>query len=86
MWISAGDEISVCVTTFNTGTEDCDSGTFTNNLSACICKYGLAYLNFLAFDWKSIALFPVYFQCPLFYNNIDVPNLWLDLVFYIKLY
>ena len=34
MWVSAGDEISVYVTNFNIGTEDCDSGTFNNNLSA----------------------------------------------------
>jgi hypothetical protein len=29
-----GDEINVCLENFNTGTEDCDSGTFNNNLSA----------------------------------------------------
>ena len=32
--VSSGEEINVCVTNFNTGTEDCDSGTFNNNLSA----------------------------------------------------
>ena len=32
--VSPGDEISVCVTNFNIGTEDCDSATFNNNLSA----------------------------------------------------
>ena len=32
--VSPGDEINVCLTNFNTGAEDCDSGTFNNNLSA----------------------------------------------------
>lgn len=32
--VSPGDKINVCVTNFNTGTEDCDTGTFNNNLSA----------------------------------------------------
>ena len=32
--VSGGEEINVCVTNFNTGTEDCDTGTFNNNLSA----------------------------------------------------
>ena len=32
--VSPGEEINVCLTNFNTGAEDCDSGTFNNNLSA----------------------------------------------------
>ena len=32
--VSPGDEINVCVENFNTGVEDCDSGSFNNNLSA----------------------------------------------------
>jgi hypothetical protein len=34
IWVSAGEKINVCVTNFNIRTEDCDSGTFNNNLSA----------------------------------------------------
>ena len=32
--VSPGEEINVCLTNFNTGAEDCDSGTFNNNFSA----------------------------------------------------
>lgn len=32
--VSPGDEINVCITNFSTGAEDCDTGTFNNNLSA----------------------------------------------------
>jgi hypothetical protein len=32
--VSAGDEINVSVTNFSIRTDDCDSGTFNNNLRA----------------------------------------------------
>jgi hypothetical protein len=32
--VSPGEEINVCLTNFNTGAEDCDSGSFNNNLIA----------------------------------------------------
>jgi hypothetical protein len=32
--VSAGDEINVSVTNLTIRTDDCDSGTFNNNLSA----------------------------------------------------